>query len=100
MGNVAWRISRALYTRARGDVPNDPRSNGEYALIARIGDLYHDQLSPVFLDVGANVGDWSAEVLRRLANAAPVIHAFEPSSETFACLRKRLTGSANVTVHQ
>jgi len=50
-----------MYTYARGDGPNDPRTNGEYWLLEHVV-----KASPgpqVLLDVGANKGDWTAQAL-------------------------------------
>lgn len=48
-------------------------------------------------DVGANIGDWSAELL--LANPNVSIHAFEPSSSAFSCLSKRFADDPRVILH-
>jgi FkbM family methyltransferase len=50
---------------------------------------------PVVLDVGANVGDFSAEVLS--ANANALIYAFEPHPETFGRLAARFAERKNLT---
>lgn len=52
---------------------------------------------PVVFDVGANVGDWSAGVLRVCPGAT--IHAFEPSAAHLARLRGRLADGGSVRVN-
>jgi FkbM family methyltransferase len=71
----------------------DPATNGEYFLI--------EQAAPTLrlvLDIGANLGDWTA----RVALVAPtcLVHAFEASPRTFANLSRRLTGTPNLVLHQ
>jgi FkbM family methyltransferase len=46
------------------------------------------------LDVGANVGDWSSEALRRCTGAQ--VYAFEISPPTFAALQQRLGSNARL----
>jgi len=92
-----WRASRKLYTYARGERPNDPCRNGEYWLLRHVltrskGD------SLVFLDVGANRGDWTAEALR-LSEHSLCLHAFEPSRFSRAILTARFANQSNVNIH-
>jgi FkbM family methyltransferase len=84
----AWRLGRKLYRWGRRDVANDPASNGEYWL------LDHAVASDphgTFVDIGANVGDWSARALERVrgARGRGSILAFEPTASTFAHLSRR-----------
>jgi len=93
-----WRIGRTFYMTGRGDVPNDPRHNGEYWLLQHVITL--SQIGDRLIDVGANRGDWSAEALRQGADARGCsIDAFEPSDGTRAALCARTRGAA-VTVHR
>ena len=69
--------------------------NGETALMRRLAAA---RLSTVF-DVGAHVGDWSAEALRAWPDAH--VHAFEVAPQTFERLTQRidaagLTGRATL----
>lgn len=66
----------------RGENNIDPRANGEHRIAAALLPK-----AKVVFDVGANVGDWTAEVLR----LAPVacIHCFEPGSKAFSILKAR-----------
>lgn len=67
-------------------------------------DPYHDMrrltggiASPVVFDVGANVGQ-SIERIRTYFEH-PVIHAFEPSPDTFAALRRATEGIPDLTLN-
>jgi FkbM family methyltransferase len=48
------------------------------------------------IDIGGNVGDYSAELRRR--HPAVVIHVFEPSAKNVATLRRRFAGDSGITV--
>lgn len=95
---AAYRIGRALYQKARGEVANDMVSNGEM-LVQRCvveawlrGGARENRL--VIFDVGANVGDWSAALLNRLADSnvdeSADLYVFEPVPSTFESLKSRL----------
>lgn len=96
--SVAWRLGRRLYCWARGDLANDPNLNGEYWLLSQLTD--HANSGGVFLDVGANVGEWSLHALAVAASANLRIRvfAFEPCSATRDMLRQALRTSENVEV--
>ncbi len=53
--------------------------------------------NPVVLDVGANLGAWSNEFNSRVKNC--VIHAFEPSKETYLSLVESTEESPNINVY-
>jgi FkbM family methyltransferase len=87
-----YRLSRFLIMGARGDVPNDPRTNGEL-LVQEIAMKL--ALSPaVVIDVGANRGDWTASLLNRSNGIKVTVHAFEPCRETYELLARRTRESA------
>jgi FkbM family methyltransferase len=78
---------------ARGDGNGDPRTNGEYALLDFVKELWSTNgAAPVIFDVGANVGMWAARALTGLA-AGSKVYAFEPGPEAFRVL------SANPAIH-
>jgi FkbM family methyltransferase len=71
------------------------RSGERAALRTMLGDRSRTLL---ILDVGANVGNYAAEVLgETLGNA--VIHCFEPSLTSYTELTHRFAGEARVTTH-
>jgi FkbM family methyltransferase len=95
---LLWRLGRKLYCIARGDVPNQPERNGEYWLLDQFLSCRTDEL--VFLDVGANMGDWSSRAVEIAArrNATLLLYAFEPSAGTRALLEQRLSHHRGVRI--
>lgn len=101
-----YRIGRALYQKARGDVANDMASNGEMLVQNCVvnawknGDLSGQRL--VVFDVGANVGDWSSALVSQLSDLTmretADLYIFEPAPSTFNFLKNRL-GSQNPDLH-
>lgn len=53
---------------------------------------------PIVFDVGANIGEWSSNLLAK--NNAAELHCFEPSEETFLTLSKTLSGFSHVQINQ
>jgi FkbM family methyltransferase len=66
---------------------------------AVLGSLKHRTSSdPISVfDIGANIGDWSAELLLAHPNAR--IHAFEPSSSAFSYLSNRFADDSRVKTY-
>jgi len=97
------RAARFVLRRASLDVPNDMHTNGEERLQRWMLDLFPRGRKMHVLDVGANVGQWSASMLataRRAGRAEDLdLHAFEPSCYTFARLSEAL-GSQRVSLQQ
>lgn len=104
---ASYRIGRALYSNARGEVHNDMMTNGEMLVQNCVVDAWKkewvgEQRLVVF-DVGANVGDWSSALLSLLTKSRDMseavdLYAFEPVPSTFQFLRKRL-GTQNAVLH-
>jgi FkbM family methyltransferase len=97
------RTTRFMLRRASLDLPNDMQTNGEEGLQRWILDLFPQDSKVHVLDVGANVGQWSASMLN-IARAKGReedldLHSFEPSSYTFARLSKALE-SNRLTLQQ
>jgi FkbM family methyltransferase len=88
------RAARFVLRRARRDVPNDLRTNGESSLQRWILELSPRGRQIHVLDVGANVGRWSGAMLAAARETGRLddldLSAFEPSSYTFALLSKSL----------
>jgi FkbM family methyltransferase len=83
------RLARFLDYQSRLDVPNQMETNGELLLQARVRSLTADWPSTTVIDVGANVGDWTAAVLGAFAGRPALgIHLFEPAP--VACERLRV----------
>lgn len=90
------RAARFVLHRARLDVPNDLNHNGETSLQRWALELTAAGRHFDVIDVGANVGRWSGAMLiaaRRAGRLNDIqLHAFEPSSYTFALLSEALDG--------
>lgn len=56
--------------------------------------LGYEASSPIVFDIGANVGDWTAEFLTRLPDSS--LWAFEPSSAAFRSLERRFSSGNQV----
>jgi FkbM family methyltransferase len=97
------RAARLVLRRARLDVPNDLRTNGESSLQEWVIALSTPGQVVRIADVGANVGRWSRSMLSATRQAGRLrdldLHAFEPSSYTFARLSEELAGES-VTLNQ
>src|SRR5262249_25048808 len=89
---------------ARGDFANNPHTNGEYAILARLisslrktGCIY----KTVLLDIGANIGSWSIialDMASRLGVSDIEIHAFEPVPSTFNVLNSSIMSHSDCKV--
>jgi FkbM family methyltransferase len=90
------KAARFVLRRACLDLPNDPRNNGETGLQRWILPLAPPGQTLRVLDVGANVGEWSAAMLAAAREARRLedleLHAFEPSFDTYARLTDGLKG--------
>lgn len=98
LDGLVYRLGRLLYSRARGEVNNRPNANGEYWLIDIV--VRESPPNAVFLDVGANLGDWSAHLLGELTRrgASARVIAFEPGIGTRELLKSRLGADSRVTI--
>ena len=74
---------------ARGGL--DPERNGETWLIGELGSRCE-----IFIDVGANVGAWSASMLKAAPHARGI--AYEPSPVSLARLRERFSEDQRLQV--
>ena len=101
LSNSVVRLQASEVSIARVVVPfpdatlgfdnDNPTTNGEHLIIRSL-------IRPgnVVVDAGANVGDWSREVLTTAPGVQ--LHAFEPAPDTFAALQRNLVGS-NASLH-
>lgn len=97
------RAARLVLYRARLDVPNDLCTNGETLLQRWVLALAPTGGKVCVVDVGANIGRWSEAMIRAAERAGRIddldLHAFEPSSYTFAHLLLAL-GGQRVILHR
>lgn len=110
---VAWaklRQTRQVTVWREGLWIRTGTGNGEGLFCAVAGTAYEaemkwflDQMKPgqTFLDVGANIGIYSLHAARRLGEKGKV-HAFEPTSETYAILMGNIRRNhlVNVECHE
>jgi FkbM family methyltransferase len=90
------RAARFVLARARLDVSNDMGANGESSLQDWMMDLVPPGLVFHVIDVGANIGQWSASMVAAARRAGRLedldLHAFEPSACTYEQLALALHG--------
>lgn len=88
--SIPYRLGRKLYMWARREAVQGPEKNGEYWLLAQVLKT-QTFTTPVFLDIGANEGNWSdrAVALLKHEDVAGSVHAFEPAATTYAYLSAR-----------
>lgn len=99
----AWRLGRALYMRARGEkATNAIADNGEALLIRRAVEAGDVRRSLVFLDVGANLGEWTETALAaaRASGRSLQVHVFEPTPAAAGGLERLFGASSSAIVHR
>lgn len=96
---VFWRLGRKAYCMARGEPKNNPQTNGEYRLLSQVIQC-HKGKNVLFLDVGANKGDWTvcAHDEARKTNVDLSVIAFEPCTGTRSILKTRVESLSSVRV--
>ena len=83
-----WRLGRKIYCWARNDLTKGPEKNGEYHLLRIFLSSHHESFTIV--DIGANKGEWSSEVLAGVKNQGKevALHIFEPANDSFLRLHR------------
>ena len=95
-------INRAIYGFSRAYIDGyryftyDFTINGEKALIEKVATHFGDRF--VFLDVGANVGDWTNFIASRFSHFSG--HLFEMSEATYKNLEKRFGNDKRITLNK
>lgn len=90
LGRLARLLSQEAGLDQRTD---DMRTEGEADVLRAVLQTARNIPSPVLMDVGANLGDWSslaAEAATEIQLANPRIIAFEPTPATHSLLSERL----------
>lgn len=95
---IVYRLGRAMYLHARGDIQNDMATNGEMLIQNGVLKGWKDSAananSLVIFDVGANIGDWSVALLKQLKahgiDKGMDIFLFEPVLSTSRTLKGNL----------
>ena len=65
---ILWVIGRRLYLWSRNELTNNPATNGEYSLLTKILKIKNNNCEIVMIDIGANIGEWTNQVLLHLKN--------------------------------
>jgi FkbM family methyltransferase len=73
------------------------RINGELYSLRQLSQQWHSQQSTLF-DVGANVGEFTLEILEAFQGRSFQLYAFEPSSTAWTQLKQRVPDLPNVHV--
>jgi FkbM family methyltransferase len=91
------RMGRFLTNVARLDGANDIRTNGELLVQDVVLSHYPGDRELIVFDVGANVGDWSIQLLNARERGKPrngALHAFEPVSSTMQIFRQNVSDTS------
>src|SRR5206468_1983978 len=91
LSELAYR-GEVLCSRLQGIAYDRPARNGEHLLVQRLAPGIRHAI-----DIGANVGDWTAAVLRATHDRAEVL-CLEPDPRNAAVLRSRFEGQEFVRV--
>jgi FkbM family methyltransferase len=87
------RFGRFLFLGARRELVNSPQINGEYRLIETVLDALSRSgagAGTIHFDVGANLGDWTAQMFENPLAKTHSVYAFEPAPGQYAHLGQRL----------
>ena len=96
-----WRSIHRISIVGLGFGNPDSKYNGEnrfLANIARQANSSRREGKYVVFDLGANEGNFTAEVLERIPNAE--VHCFEPNPRTFKRLQARFAGESRVILNE
>ena len=92
---ILRKISYRFLTWAENLNNADPRTNGEAYFLEC---LTSGKKTFTFFDVGANVGDYSSNILKHVPHAAS--HLFEPSPDCVAVLKEKFSRIPNVCINE
>jgi len=77
----------------------DIASDGELNVIHYIRNQCSSNKNTVIFDVGANIGNYSREIIKEFKNINFQLYSFEPAKETFLELQKRLKNIPNLSLY-
>jgi FkbM family methyltransferase len=89
---IALRLREKKLLNLNGYGDGDPNRNGEYAVLKKFINSFQ-----LFVDIGANVGDFSKKILSFKKNLD--ILAFEPNPNLLSSLRKSFSIFPNVKIY-
>ncbi len=102
LSNVPY-INRLLYQASRKYIDKyrsfsyNFEENGELALIQKVAKIVSNKSTPVFFDVGGNLGKWTQEAKK--ASPQSAVHVFEVTPATYANLQENIGKLENVTLN-
>jgi FkbM family methyltransferase len=91
------RLGRFLYLGSRRELNNSPEANGEYLLVGAMSANIKAGGRHICLDVGANLGDWTAELLDAAGDSDIQVYAFEPAPAQFAHIEGRFPAEIDLS---
>jgi FkbM family methyltransferase len=91
LSDLAYK-GEVFFSRIQGIAYDSPARNGEYLLVRRLAPGIRHAI-----DIGANIGDWTASVLRTANNLTAIV-CLEPDPRNAASLRARFGGQRAVRV--
>lgn len=94
--NNLFRISLAGMNMGTG---NDISSDGELNVMRYVRNQCSSNKNTIIFDVGANIGNYSQEIVNNFKKANFYLYSFEPSKETFHELKKRLKNISNLKLY-
>lgn len=106
---LAWRAGRSLYCASRGEqISDDIATNGESYVQSCVLRAIPETTRLHLVDIGANQGDWSCEILRQLSprrveERSVTIDVFEPAPGPLGRLKSAVAATglgALCRVHQ
>jgi len=107
MGRDAYRLGRGLYMFCRGDINNNSNTNGEFMVqkAVLLAKNVHNENKFVIFDIGANIGEWSNNLLllsRDLKNNSSFnLFLFEPAPDIASTLKNNLLNTnANICIEE
>jgi FkbM family methyltransferase len=96
-----WRKVHRVSIGGLGFGNPDPNRNGENRFLANVvrqANSSRREGKYVVFDLGANEGNFTAEVLERIQNVE--VHCFEPNPRTFKRLQARFAGDSRVILNE
>jgi FkbM family methyltransferase len=75
-------------------------TNGEFRLLSFLAALPESRMIDCLIDVGANVGDWTDQALRRFGSPSPNILCVEPIPDYVERLRQRFGSRPSVKIYE
>lgn len=88
--NYLFRVSEALSLAARSETENRPDVNGERDVQRAVIGATPPGDELIVVDVGANLGQWTSEIVRLRGDHRLRVYAFEPAPEIANALEQRL----------